>query len=134
MYHLLPSSCLREGFLERMLSGFGFLLGTGDFPRAVGDVAPVLESLRSGTSEPARRLGFLCVISDLSTFRRPEVIADPLFNCSKTDDISPVDTAFGGAAPPAGGGGGGGGPPAPAVGGGGGGGGGGNVEPVGEPD
>lgn len=89
-----------------MLSGFGFLEGMGDLPRDVEELIEVCELLRSGTVEPARRDGFLCVISDLSTFRRPEVIVEPWFSWSNTADMSPpLDTPFG----PGGGGGGGGG-------------------------
>src|SRR5436190_9837258 len=77
-----------------MLSGFGFLLGIGDFPREVDDTTLAWELLRSGTTELARRLGFLCVISDLSTLRSFEVIAEPWFSCSKTEDMSPLAGAL----------------------------------------
>jgi hypothetical protein len=111
--HLLPSSSFLGGFLARMLSGLGFLPGgAGLLPRAA--------ALPSGTVDPARSDGFLCVISDLSTFRRPAVTASPLLSSEKTAPMPPA--AAGSAAfctlilrtggGPGGGGGGGGGPPA----------------------
>lgn len=83
-----------------------------------------------GTTPAVRNSGFLCVISLLSTWRRPLVTLSPWLSCAKTDDMSPplppppvvvVEGAAG-----AGGGGGGG---APGAGGGGGGGGGGGAPP-----
>lgn len=116
--HLLPSSSFFGGFLTRMLSGLGFFPGTGLFPRT--------DASRSGTVELARNEGFLCVISDLSTLRRPAVTDSPLLSSEKTA-LSPLPAAGGGAlsslilrtggGP---GGGGGGGAPAPDGGGGGG--------------
>lgn len=111
MNHLLPSNFLTGGFLVRMLSGFGFLPGAGLFPR--------LDwlSLRSGTLDPARREGFLCVIWSLDTFFKPLVTSSPLFNSEKTAPIEPLAGAeltslmTGGGGGPGGGGGGGGGPP-----------------------
>lgn len=87
-----------------MLSGFGFLLGAGDLPREVG---------LPGTIDCARRLGFLCVCSDLSTFRRPAVTAEPWLSWSKTADMSLLGAAalITGGGPGGGGGGGGGGAP-----------------------
>lgn len=121
--HLVPSNSLRGGLRARMLSGLGFLLGAGDLPRTA------LEP--SGAVEPARRLGFLWVISDLSTLRRPEVIASPWLSWSKTADMSAAGAAGAGAGGIPGGGGGGGAPPpgtfTDGTGGGGGGGGGGTA-------
>jgi hypothetical protein len=107
--HLFPSSSFLGGFLTRMLSGLGFLPGAGLFPRT--------DASRSGTVDEARKAGFLCVISDLSTFLRPFVTASPLLSSEKT---APRPLGEGssltslicrtGAGP--GGGGGGGGPPA----------------------
>ena len=112
MVHLLPSSSFFGGFLTRMLSGLGFLLGVGLLPRT--------DPSFSGTVEFARKDGFLCVISDLSTFLRPLVTASPLLSSEKTAPKPPPSCA--GAAlvsliwrtggGPGGGGGGGGGPPA----------------------
>lgn len=67
--HLLPSSSFFGGFLTRMFSGLGFFPGAGLFPRT--DVS------RSGTFDEARKVGFLCVICDLSTFFSPLVTASP---------------------------------------------------------
>ncbi len=97
-----------------MLSGLGFFPGAG--------LLPLTELSRSGTVELARRAGFLCVISDLSTFRRPLVTASPLFSSEKTAPRPPpaAGSSFTslilrtGAGP--GGGGGGGGPAAGAAG------------------
>lgn len=86
-----------------MLSGLGFLLGAGDLARAEPDC--------SGAVEPARRPGFLCVISDLSTLRRPDVISSPWLSWSNTADISGPGAAGAGAGGMPGGGGGGGAPP-----------------------
>jgi hypothetical protein len=71
----------------------------------------------SGTALPALKDGFLCVISLLSTLRKPCVTASPLFNSAKTA-AAPLAGAFplAGAAACGGGGGGGGGPPAADVG------------------
>ena len=103
MSHLLPSRSLRGGLRERMLSGLGFLLGAGDLPRdKLG---------RSGAVDPARKLGFLCVISDLSTLRRPEVICSPWLSWSNTADMSGAGAVGAGAGGIPGGGGGGGAPP-----------------------
>ena len=63
--------------MVRILSGFGFLEGMGDLPLELEELPEFWESLRSGTVELARSEGFLCVISDLSTFRRPAVTAEP---------------------------------------------------------
>ena len=70
----------------------------------------------------ARNDGFLWVISDLSTLRRDDVMAEPVLICAKTELISPPDIEDVGAPSGAlgtpfsssvgnGGGGGGGGPP-----------------------
>lgn len=75
MSHLLPSISLRGGFLVRILSGFGFLPGMGDLPRS--DVCDEERLGAEGVIEEARSDGFLCVISVLSTFRRPEVTDSP---------------------------------------------------------
>ena len=74
----------------------------------------------AGTVPLARRAGFLCVISLLSTLRRPFVTSSPRLSCSKTAEMPPPDAAGaaaaggggGGGGPGGGGGGGGGGPPA----------------------
>lgn len=115
--HLFPSSSLRDGFFTLILSGLGFFPGAGLFARAVP----------SDTVDPARRDGFLCVISDLSTFRSPFVTDSPLLSSEKTAPRpegvcdAPASAASvltsrtgggpggggGGGAPPAGGGGGG---------------------------
>jgi hypothetical protein len=115
--HLLPSSSFLGGFFTRMLSGLGFFPGAGLLP--LTGLSP------SGTVEPARSEGFLCVISDLSTLRRPLVTDSPLLSSEKTAPSPPAAGASGAAAcslilrtgggP---GGGGGGGPPAPGGGGG----------------
>lgn len=107
MVHFRPSSSFLGGFLTRILSGLGFLPGTGLFAR----------EYVSDTIDPARREGFLCVISDLSTFRRPFVTASPWFRAEKTAPNPPgvatgVESIFKsttGAGPGGGGGGGGGG-------------------------
>ena len=77
-----------------MVSGFGFLLGTGDLPRS-DDCESDLEG---GTTAPARRDGFLCVCCEGSTFRRPAVTASPFESWSKIAPISPPWAAepFGG--------------------------------------
>lgn len=101
-----------------MLSGLGFLPGAGLL---------ALESPPSATVELERRAGFLCVISDLSTLRRPFVTSDPLFNSENTAPKPPPSEAAAGAADasflisstgggPGGGGGGGGGGGAPPAG------------------
>lgn len=107
-----------------MLSGLGFLPGAGLLPRPDGP---------SETVELVRRDGFLCVISDLSTFLRPEVTDSPLLSSEKTAPKPPaagagagVDSALmsrtgGGPGGGGGGGGGGGAPPAAGAGVGGGG-------------
>lgn len=108
MVHLLPSRSILAGFFRRILSGFGFLPGAGLLPRAGNS--------RSPTVLPARSDGFLCVISDLSTFRSPLVTSEPLFNSKNTasnppEDITGVDlvlTSSTGGGPGGGGGGGGG--------------------------
>lgn len=68
------------------------------------------EGALSGTALPALNDGFLCVISLLSTLRKPCVTASPLFSSAKTAAAPPAGafplTNAGG-----GGGGGGGGPP-----------------------
>ena len=63
-----------------MLSGSGFFERIGDFPLEFEELTEVWELLRSGTVEPARRVGFLCVISDLSTLRSPAVTEEPCFS------------------------------------------------------
>ena len=91
----------------RMLSGFGFFPGAGLLPRVNLSIS----------APPARRDGFLWVISVLSTFRRPCVTADPLFNSEKTASSPPAGadgtgsalTSNTGGGPGGGGGGGGGG-------------------------
>lgn len=109
--HLFPSSSFLEGFLTLILSGLGFFPGAGLFGRA-----------ESETVAAARREGFLCVISDLSTLRRPLVTDSPLLSSEKTAPRPPAAVGAAGAAsvlisstgggPGGGGGGGGGGPPA----------------------
>jgi hypothetical protein len=109
--HLFPSSSFLGGFLTRMLSGLGFLPGAGLFPRTALEF--------SGTVEPARREGFLCVISDLSTFLSPLVTASPLLSSAKTALKPAAGPGSGfcslilrtGGGPGGGGGGGGGAPP-----------------------
>ena len=81
-----------------MLSGF--LLGRGDLPR---ELEEDWEEDRSGTVPAARREGFLCVISDLSTLRRLEVTAPELI-WSKSAVMSPAVEGLCGAAPGGGGG------------------------------
>jgi hypothetical protein len=114
--HLLPSNSFLDGFFIRMLSGLGFLPGAGLLPRADGP---------SETVELVRREGFLCVISDLSTFLRPEVTDSPLLSSEKTAPKPPAAGAGAGAdsvlisrtgGGPGGGGGGGGGGAPPAAG------------------
>lgn len=79
----------------------------------------------SATVELARKEGFLCVISDLSTLRRPLVTASPLFSSEKTAPKPPGVGGAGadsvlmsktGGGPGGGGGGGGGGGAPPAAG------------------
>ena len=43
--HLLPSSSFRGGFLVRILSGLGFLEGTGDLPLEAEELTDPCESL-----------------------------------------------------------------------------------------
>ena len=64
--HLFPSSFLTGGFFffsSRILSGFGLLLGAGDFALR-SDVTLDELALRVGTAAPPsrRNAGFLCVI------------------------------------------------------------------------
>lgn len=69
----------------------------------------------AGTVLPARRAGFLCVISLLSTFLRCFVISSPRLSSAKTAETPPAagaEAAAGGGGPGGGGGGGGGGAPA----------------------
>lgn len=116
--HFLPSSSFLGGFFILMLSGLGFLPGAGLFGRP---------AKLSETEVSARREGFLCVISDLSTLRRPFVTSDPLFSSENTAPKPPPPPAAGegaaagaacslisstGGGPGGGGGGGGGAPPA----------------------
>ena len=63
----------------------------------------------AGTVLEARSSGFLWVISDLSTFRKPLVTSSPRFSSAKTAPMPPPGAADGEAA--SGGGGGGGGAP-----------------------
>lgn len=86
MSHLLPSRSLRGGFLLRMLSGLGFLLGMGDFARE--DVCDDDRLGAEGAGADVRRVGFLWVISDLSTLRSPEVTLEPREIWSKTAPMS----------------------------------------------
>lgn len=96
-----------------MPSGLGFLPGgAGLFPRVMLDWL----SLRWGTVAPARRPGFLCVISEALTFLSPFVTSDPLFNSLNTAPSPPPAAAgafgassnrMGGGGGPGGGGGGG---------------------------
>jgi hypothetical protein len=66
----------------------------------------------SGTALPALKDGFLCVISLLSTLRKPCVTASPLFNSAKTAADPPAGVfPLAGAVTCGGGGGGGGGGP-----------------------
>lgn len=71
-------------------------------------------ALPAGTTLDARSSGFLCVISDLSTLRRPFVTSSPRLSSAKTAPMPPEGAAAG-AAPDGGGGGGGGGAPAAPV-------------------
>ena len=69
------------------------------------------EGVDEGTVLLARSAGFLCVISLLSTLRRPLVISEPLFRSANTAPMPPAGAAEdagggGGAAGAAGGGGG----------------------------
>lgn len=69
----------------------------------------------AGTVLPARRAGFLCVISLLSTFLRCFVTSSPRLRSAKTAETPPAagaGAAAGGGGPGGGGGGGGGGAPA----------------------
>lgn len=66
--------------------------------------------LLAGTTLPARKIGFLWVISLLSTLRNPFVTSSPRFRSANTAATPPVDTGAEGADPPGGGGGGGGAP------------------------
>ena len=131
--HLFPSNSFFGGFFVRKLSGFGFLPGAGLVPRPplplpAPPLTPKLDelSLRCGTVELCRRLGFLCVICEASTFFNPAVTPSPLFRSANTAPISAgcFDFAEGtGGRLPGGGGGPGGGGMAPEGGGPGGGGG-----------
>lgn len=76
MTHLLPDNSFLGGFFTLMLSGLGFFPGAGLLPR--------LPESFSGTVDPARREGFLCVISDLSTRRKLFVTASPLLSSENT--------------------------------------------------
>lgn len=74
-----------------------------------------------GTVEDARNAGFLCVISLLSTLRRPFVTSEPRLSSANTAAApaagaaaGAVDRTGGGGPGGGGGGGGGGAPPAPA--------------------
>lgn len=118
--HLLPSSSFLGGFFVRRLSGFGFFPGG-----APGELLRPIEEellLRSGTTAPALKVGFLCVICEASTFFKPEVMADPLLRSANTALMSATGAFFaagaGGRPGGGGGGGGGGGPPADGRGGG----------------
>lgn len=107
--HLLPSSSFfgsflggddedgvsRDAVLEedvlfcRMLGGLGLISGPGLRERVMSGLVEAV----SGTVLPARREGFLCVICDLSTLRRPAVTDSPLLSCSKTAPMSPPAAA-----------------------------------------
>lgn len=93
----MPSSANFDGFLPASAAGLDGL--TGRF----GDACPA----EAGTTLDARSSGFLCVISDLSTFRKPFVTASPRLSSANTAPMPPegveADAALGG-----GGGGGGG--------------------------
>jgi hypothetical protein len=111
MIHLLPSNSFRGGFFVRKLSGLGFL------PGGAGELLRPIEEellLRSGTTAPARNVGFLCVICEASTFFSPEVMPSPRCRSAKTAPMSAAGAFFAevGGRPGGGGGGGGGGPPA----------------------
>ncbi len=96
MSHLLPSNSffggafgfsetsLREEAVEfwRMLGGLGLISGPGLLLREMS------LSEAEGTTLEVRRLGFLCVIWDLSTFLRPEVTDSPLLSWAKTAFMS----------------------------------------------
>lgn len=115
--HLLPSSSFLGGFLVRMDSGLGFLLG----PRPPREVWEEERTGALGTGAWARREGFLWVWAEGSTFLRCEVTSEPREIWPKTapmSDVLEVDVV------PLGGIGGGGGPSKAGSGGGGGGGGG----------
>lgn len=97
----MPSSANFDGFLPASAAGLDGL--TGRF----GVAWPPAEA---GTTLDARNSGFLCVISDLSTFRKPFVTSSPRLSSAKTAPMPPEDEAAGAAL---GGGGGGGGGAAP---------------------
>ena len=61
------------------------------------------EGALSGTTALALKLGFLWVISLLSTLRKPFVTASPLFSSAKTAAVPPLEV-FGAVAATAGGG------------------------------
>jgi hypothetical protein len=107
MTHLLPSSANLAGFFACNALGFVGLVGRFTPAAAVGGA--------TGTELPARSAGFLCVISLLSTLRRPFVTSAPRLRSANTAPMpSPPDAdegaaAGGGGGAGAGGGGGGGG-------------------------
>lgn len=98
MVHFPPSRANLEGFLPLSEAGFeGF----------VGRFADPPPLFAAGTTLDARRLGFLCVISDLSTLRSPFVTSSPRFRSAKTAAAPPAEAACAAAAGGGGGGGGG---------------------------
>lgn len=89
--HLLPSSSVFGGFLTK-LAGFFGMVGRPSLPPS----APASPAEGDATVPPARSAGFLCVISLLSTLRRPPVTLPPWFRSANTADISPAAAfAFG---------------------------------------
>lgn len=105
MTHFAPSKANLEGFFPDSAAGFVGLAGR------LGELALV-----AGTVLDARSSGFLCVISDLSTLRKPFVTSTPLFRSAKTAPNPPPAEEVDDDAVIAGGGGGGGGAPADAEG------------------
>ena len=97
--HLFPSRTNFAGFFAIRAWGFDGLIGRFG------------EAVAAGTLLLALNSGFLWVISDLSTLRRPAVTASPRFNSAKTAAAPPAGGAGAdvGAIPTGGGGGGGGG-------------------------
>lgn len=74
-----------------------------------GGSSPVADPDELGTTLLARKAGFLCVISLLSTLRKPLVTSSPRLSSAKTAAAPPPELPLAGAAVGAGGGGGGGG-------------------------
>jgi hypothetical protein len=131
MAHLLPSSANLAGFLPIRAWGFAGLTGFFGADNKIKHVrkkneriarrAPVDDPTVLGTVEDALNVGFLCVISLLSTLRRFFVTSAPRLSSAKTAATPPPAAGAGGAVgggggPGGGGGGGGGGVPLAAAG------------------